>query len=589
MTTEPKSDFANVPACSIRNESGIPAERQLDSRRDAQPTLDLFTGWEIGALLFLSLLVVVLLDVLFYSSTLEDAFITFRYADHLAQGYGFGAWNTNGERVEGYTTFLWMILLGSLSSIGFDVRTSSKVLGVASHMALCAVFIATPLFVHRQSSERISAKAYVLAGFILALYLPVAWYATTGMETVTFAALIGFFLISMSSRWSTVLMPMTGIGLILIRPEAVLVVFLGVALKLLQGARHGGKRTAAYYTAACSLLTLAVLVIQRLAIFNDFVPNTYWAKAGGASTTHTIWGLQYVFSWIQSNSLFAFFVLVAAAISIRMVTGKGFAAISPDLVFAQLLIVLWLLYVVRVGGDNFAAFPYWRHFIHIAPLLALLIAFAVVTIFPWHRYMQVLMVFALMVVVNISVLSAHRNQLLDEVAKSLSNYPQFKHNSYNPYFTWIKLFSNEHTLVASSMAGELAYVVDAEHIDILGLNSRHVAKEGTFEPGGLQDSKTDMAWVMSQRPEIIEGYVSASKIIAGEPLETIVANARRKMSIEMIFSPIFQEEYCFVQNGPYAYLDRALFFRKDFAEVHQHVQALMCVPVSETTLSKSRD
>jgi len=36
--------------------------------------------------------------------TLDDAYITFRYARHLAEGYGLGAWNHTGEHVEGYSS-----------------------------------------------------------------------------------------------------------------------------------------------------------------------------------------------------------------------------------------------------------------------------------------------------------------------------------------------------------------------------------------------------------------------------------------------------------------------------------------------------
>ena len=33
-------------------------------------------------------------------ATFDDAYITFRYARHLAEGYGFGAWNHSGEHGE---------------------------------------------------------------------------------------------------------------------------------------------------------------------------------------------------------------------------------------------------------------------------------------------------------------------------------------------------------------------------------------------------------------------------------------------------------------------------------------------------------
>ena len=45
-------------------------------------------------------------------SVFDDAYISFRYARHLADGHGL-VWNV-GERVEGYTNFLWTLLLGLL-------------------------------------------------------------------------------------------------------------------------------------------------------------------------------------------------------------------------------------------------------------------------------------------------------------------------------------------------------------------------------------------------------------------------------------------------------------------------------------------
>src|SRR2546426_6673593 len=39
----------------------------------------------------------------------DDSFISFRYARHLAEGHGL-VWNP-GDRVEGYTNFLWVVLM----------------------------------------------------------------------------------------------------------------------------------------------------------------------------------------------------------------------------------------------------------------------------------------------------------------------------------------------------------------------------------------------------------------------------------------------------------------------------------------------
>src|SRR4029079_1216620 len=76
--------------------------------------------------------------------TLDDAYITFRYARHLADGYGLGAWNRTGEHVEGYSSLLWTLLLAGGARLGVDVRLASKVLAAAA-----AVFVIATLMRRR--------------------------------------------------------------------------------------------------------------------------------------------------------------------------------------------------------------------------------------------------------------------------------------------------------------------------------------------------------------------------------------------------------------------------------------------------------
>lgn len=46
----------------------------------------------------------------------DDAFITFRYAEHFARGDGL-VFNV-GERVEGYTDFLWALIIAAAIALG---------------------------------------------------------------------------------------------------------------------------------------------------------------------------------------------------------------------------------------------------------------------------------------------------------------------------------------------------------------------------------------------------------------------------------------------------------------------------------------
>jgi hypothetical protein len=153
------------------------------------------------------------------------------------------------------------------------------------------------------------------------------------------------------------------------------------------------------------------------------------------------------------------------------------------------------------------------------------------------------------------------------------------------YVAWLASMTSPTTTISSSYAGALPFIVDAVHIDALGLNTPYIARHGTFDPDGPQDSKTDMPWVIEQRPDIVEGYLSGQALLRGAGREEIIGARRRKMILEMVSSPRFQREYVFVRNAPYDRMDRALFLRRDFWDAHPRRAMLDCVPVAETALA----
>ena len=58
----------------------------------------------------------------------DDAFISLRYAHHFATDRGL-SWNP-GERVEGYTNFLWTVLLAAAFWLHLEPVIFSQLLGV---------------------------------------------------------------------------------------------------------------------------------------------------------------------------------------------------------------------------------------------------------------------------------------------------------------------------------------------------------------------------------------------------------------------------------------------------------------------------
>src|SRR5262249_57546373 len=76
-----------------------------------------------------------------YRFQCDDAFISFRYARNLGAGLGL-VFNPGLERVEGYTNFLWVVLLAALQRVGLRPEWSADVLSLGATVALWACVVA---------------------------------------------------------------------------------------------------------------------------------------------------------------------------------------------------------------------------------------------------------------------------------------------------------------------------------------------------------------------------------------------------------------------------------------------------------------
>ena len=111
----------------------------------------------------------------------DDAFVSFRYADHLAHGQGL-VWNI-GERVEGFTNLLWTLLLAVAAHFDGDLVLVSEFLGVASLVGLAGLMWRFT----RETDESGTAPPLAL---LATVFLPdfLTW-TTGGLETMAFTAL----------------------------------------------------------------------------------------------------------------------------------------------------------------------------------------------------------------------------------------------------------------------------------------------------------------------------------------------------------------------------------------------------------------
>ena len=83
--------------------------------------------WWLAALIGLA---VFALNLAYFSNTRsDDAYISFRYARNFANGYGL-VFNPGQPPVEGYSNFLWVVVLAGAARLGFDIPGAAQVLSI---------------------------------------------------------------------------------------------------------------------------------------------------------------------------------------------------------------------------------------------------------------------------------------------------------------------------------------------------------------------------------------------------------------------------------------------------------------------------
>ncbi len=190
------------------------------------------------------------------STTVDDAWISARYADHLAHGWGL-TYSVDSPPVEGFTNLVWVVAL----AVGLGLGAPPNALltfGGLFFGVLCLPLVAR---LTRALSDNPVAPA--VATLFVALDLHLAIASTNGLETAMYGAavLLGAHAVATRSRpW------LAGLAAA-VRPE-------GLWLALAAAVRANGWRD------RCSAMSIPLLIgAWRAVSFGALVPNTFTAKS----------------------------------------------------------------------------------------------------------------------------------------------------------------------------------------------------------------------------------------------------------------------------------------------------------------------
>ena len=292
-----------------------------------------------------------------YAFLCDDAFISFRYAVHLAEGQGL-VFNAGFERVEGYTNFLWVLLLAAGRAAGVRPEVASLALSLAATIGLWALVAAWSW--RSRNVDTPEAWIAVWPPLFLALSRSVAVWSTGGLETRLFEGLVvagtlkGLLDLERDRAGLPARAPWSGLLLglaALTRPDGVL-----IGVSVLAGCaacawRDGAwSRRAWIARTAAFAIPVAAHLAFRIVYYGAWVPNTYAAKIGGKTWWEA--GVAYVGAFTLEYAAFLWIPLVGLAVAAH----RRERTLAVPAVFAA-AVVPHALYVVAIGGDHFEYRP----------------------------------------------------------------------------------------------------------------------------------------------------------------------------------------------------------------------------------------
>lgn len=422
---------------------------------------------------------------------LDDAYITFRYAENFAKGIGpvFNA----GERVEGYTGFLWMLLLSAGALVGISTVILAKVLG----FILAATTLALISYADR-ITKILDFRVAIIATLFTAICGVFTPWPSSGMEVSLFTFLILLTVLTYfraASSGETRLFYAAGAlaGLTaLTRPEGLIVVVVIAIIELLRWIHRREQKLLPFLTPV--LVMFVPYFLWRWSYYGYLLPNTFYAKVG-SRLDQVLRGLEYALSFLQPAALLILGFFVALLLpQHRLMKGR--------LASLALIVVAFIGTIILLGGDCMPAF---RFFAPIIPLFAIAAAIAIDKLGRSRFRIIILTTIVCGYGISQMFLNDQLNKylLLDTVALRGEKAGLWLRNNTPP-----------EAVIATNTSGSVPYFSQRRAIDMLGLNDvvighREIANMGK---GFAGHEKGDGDYVLSRRPDYIQfGSASGSR------------------------------------------------------------------------------
>ncbi len=407
----------------------------------------------------------------------DDTFITLRYARNVLRGDGF-VFNP-GERVEGYTNFLWLLIVVFAGKLGFPLVAGARTLSLLfslGTLALVAIAARRDDAPAGASPGWREAIGTFLPAAMLAASPPFLVWSVSGSEIPLFTFLLfgGFLFLRSGKRPGAALAVFGLLGLV--RPEGTLF-FLIAFISLL--ARNPRRKSIAALGLGIAAVFYAPYLAWKWSYFHAFLPNTFYAKMGPAGLMLSN-GARYV-----SGFALSYGYLFVAGVLLSRAAGRSRESCALPLLFAAAAGIE----VLFLGGDWM---PHYRMLLPILPFVMLAASRGAMAIAA-REARAVVLALAL-----IFLAAAPGAVGFEAFTTERVTVAAFAHLGRR-----LRDILPPGTTIGCGSTGAIGYYTDMPIVDILGLTERFIARHGVVvgtQPGHL---KTDGEYVIEKRPDLL--------------------------------------------------------------------------------------
>jgi arabinofuranosyltransferase len=419
----------------------------------------------------------------------DDAFISFRYLENLLDGNGL-VYNL-GERVWGFTNFLWIALLAPGVGLGIDPLLVSRILGVGFN---AGTLILVVLF--RLKTQDRPGMWDLGAGLLLISNGAFLLQGLSGLETSFFTFLVVltlfFYRCFLDSRNLNLLI---WIGILaavstLTRPEGLFYFGLFCVHILSEHRRLDFPPIRFLGRPLLGFVPLVGgFVLSAYLYYGSLWPNSIDAKVG-LSGEQVLRGLHYLKVFARGYP-FSLFLVVLALVFIKK-TG----ILERFLIQLSFFIVV---FNVVVGGDWMLGY---RLFHALIPLSCLLLPFVFMSLEELLRAWKIKPFLLTLPLLGCGVLLNLSGSLYDNHVRRAAE-ESYVHEGV-VVGKWMRENLEPGALLATNTAGTIAYYSRLPIVDMMGLNDKVIAGRKDVPALWKGIEKGDGAYVLSRRPDYIQ-------------------------------------------------------------------------------------